>query len=490
MNENLPEIKFKEKKEKKGLLPWLRARLGFGARSSMGGIEEAGGAFRGAANFGKLGGFGSSSGIGALFAGKAGLLITAAIVAVGTGVYLANNGPAPVQNSAFNSGKTPDNYVPSILRSQARNQGSSLDMFKDANKNSGITSEEEAARKAEEEAAAKAEADAAKGASADQSQNQPAPGNNMQQDMMGKLQGASMGSLTSSLGGGESKFSGMGGFGNKFGKGAVGPQVGLSSVGSGFQGMPKFDQRKKVLAMKGSSRPVFSSAKSGKGAKSGPGSYNQAKGIKATQKSYSGSNVDSARSTQDKAWEGSTAEGTTGGAGVGAGDGGAGVVTSPSLDNTSSSGGSSTAGTGDEPVVPDTTGKTDADKALTSMCNMAMMLILLSAVLSAIGGALVAAGEAAEAAFGSGSALITIGDILNVIAIILGVAAIALGVMIMTSKGQAMMGGIYIIGGGVAVMAGIAAFSGEALGVSALMWSAIAGIIGLLGAMAGGSIGK
>ena len=31
MNDNLPEIDFKEKKkEKKGLLPWLKSRLGFG----------------------------------------------------------------------------------------------------------------------------------------------------------------------------------------------------------------------------------------------------------------------------------------------------------------------------------------------------------------------------------------------------------------------------------------------------------------------------
>ena len=74
MNDNLPEIDFKEKKkEKKGLLPWLKSRLGFGARGSMGGVEQAGGAFRGAAKFG------ASSGIGTLLAGKAGLIVTAAI---------------------------------------------------------------------------------------------------------------------------------------------------------------------------------------------------------------------------------------------------------------------------------------------------------------------------------------------------------------------------------------------------------------------------
>ena len=160
------------------------------------------------------------------------------------------------------------------------------------------------------------------------------------------------------------------------------------------------------------------------------------------------------------------------------------MVTSPSLDNGSSGGGGGGTGVNDEPVVPDTSASTDADKSLTSMANMAMMLILLSAILSAIGAALI------KAAITPLIYLKTIGMILAGIAIALGVAAIAIGVMIMVSKGQAMMGAIYTIGGGVAVMAGIAAFSGAALGVSALMWSAIAGIIGLLGAMAGGSIGK
>jgi len=473
MNENLPEINFKEKKEKKGFLPWLRARLGFGSRGPMGGIEEAGGAFRGAANFGKLGAakFGASSGIGGLLAGKAGLLVTAAIVAVGTGVYLANTGPSTTQSSsAFNGARAPDNYVPAILRSQAANQGSSLDMFKDTNKNAGFSLEEDAAKKAREKEAAAAPAEEQPA-----DQNQSAPGD-MAQDIMAKLQGAD---LTGSLGGGSSKFSNMGGFANKFGQGAVGPKVGFSGgVGSGFQGMPKFDQRKKMLAMKGSSRPVFSKAQGGKKGQYGKGSLNQAKGVKATQKSYSGTNIDAARSTQDKAWEGATGEEGAAATGAGISDGGGGLVTSPSLDNAGSGGGGGGVGTPDEPVIPTATTPEDVSP-WKGLPQKAMMLLLLSAIISAIASAV-----AKIKPWG-----MIVACILAAVAIGLAVAAMFIGFQLTSSYGQTMLGMIYVIGGGCAIAAALMAIAG-AFGMSALfnsMWmSAIAGILGLLGSMMGG----
>ena len=150
MNDNLPDINFKEKKEKKGgAIGWLRGRLGMGSRGAMGeaGISPS------AMNVGRTafgaGKFGASSGIAGLLAGKAGVLATIAAVAVASGVYLANNAPAPSSNSAFNSGgKVADNYVPAILRSQAANQGSSLDMFKDTNRGAGLAMEEDPSKKA------------------------------------------------------------------------------------------------------------------------------------------------------------------------------------------------------------------------------------------------------------------------------------------------------------------------------------------------------
>lgn len=477
MNENLPEINFKEKKEKKGFLPWLKGRLGFGARGPMGAMPSS------TAGFGKLGAarFGASSGISGLLAGKAGLLVTAAIVAVGTGVYLANNGPAPTQNSSFNSFRAPDTYVPAILRSQARNQGSSLEMFKDTNRNAGLSLEEDAAKKAQEKEAAAAQA----GEQPAQDQNQSAPGD-MAQDIMAKLQGA--GSLTSSLGGGDNKFSGMGGFANKFGQGAVGPKVGFSGgVGSGFQSMPKFDQRKKLLAMKGSSRPVFSSAQGGKKGKFGKGSLSQAKGVKATQKSYGGNNIDSVRSTQDKAWEGSTGEGGVAATGAGISEGGGGLVTSPSIDNGGNSGGGGGVGTPDEPVIPDPAGKTNVSP-WTSLVTMIMMMILVSAILSVIGAMLIAAAKTPATMW-----MYTLGMILCVIAAALAVMAIVMGIMLISKYGQAMLGTVYTIGGGVALGAAILAMTGVpgAAVAPIVYWlAAAAGILSLIGAMAGGSVGK
>ncbi len=508
MNDNLPEINFKEKKEKKkGALGWLRNRLGLGSRGAMGeaGINPA------AMNVGRAlgsGGFGSSAGLAGLLAGKAGLLATIAMIAVAGGIYLAHNSPDVTSNSgAFSSNKSQDNYVPAILRSQSANQGSSLDMFKDTNKGAGLAMEGDGAKAAADKAAADKAAADAKAAAGDEAkpQDQAAPGNDMAQGMMSKLQGGNMASMTSSLGGGSSKFSNMGGFGNKFGQGATGAKAGFGSgIGSGFSAMPKFDQRKgKMLAMKGSARPVFSGSKAGKRGAFGTGAFSQAKGLKATQKAYTGTSADSARSTQDKAWEGSTPDGATGGSGAGLSDGGAGVVTSPSLDNTGSSGGGGDTGTSSEPTVAEAPAPTNVSP-WKSLTMMAMMLILMSAVLSGIGAKLITMGDAMikegtamEAVFytapagaamvASGTALRGMGMALCGVAIALGAAAVIMGIMIMTSFGQKMLGTIYTIGGGVAIGAAAMAMTGTSIGpITPMVMSAAAGVIALIGSMLGG----
>lgn len=497
MNDNLPEIDFKEKKEKKGgALGWLRGKLGMGSRGAVGeaGINPAamnagralnlGG--RGALGAGK---FGASSGIAGMLAGKAGILATVAMVAVAGGVYLANNAPAPsTSTAAFSSNKNPDNYVPAILRSQAANQGSSLDMFKETNKGAGLGMEAEAkpAAKPEEkpaDAAADAQAQDPNAANPDQS--------NMAQEMMGKLQGGSMGSLTSQLGGGSGKFSNMGGFGNKFGSGATGAKTGFSSgIGAGFSSMPKFDSRKgKMLAMKGSARPVFSGAKAGSKKPIGAGAFGQAKGMRDIQKSFSGTSIDGARSTQDKAWEGSTGEGDASGSGAGLSDGGAGIVTSPSLDNAGSGGGGGGTGDLDNPTIPETPTSMD-NTPWAGLANKAMMYILLSAALSAAGGALVKVGQklmAVNYTATIGMVLWGIGIALCVAALVLGLMALMNGITIMSQHGQAMQGIIYMLGGGVAMAAAVMGMTGASIGPVTPMWmSAIAGIVGLGGSMLGG----
>ncbi|MDP2865415.1 MAG: hypothetical protein Q8O90_04145 [Elusimicrobiota bacterium] len=479
MNDNLPEIDFKEKKEKKGgFLGWLRSKLGGGSGGAIGqaGISPSAmnvGRALGTAKFGA-----SSGGLAGLLAGKLGMIATIAAVAVASGLYIANNAPAPsTGNSAFNSGKTGKDYVPAILRSQAANQGSSLDMFKDTNKGAGLAMEADpnAAKKAPEANSATADGAAV--------QDQPAPEQgNMGQDMMGKLQGAAGGSLTSSLGGGSSKFSGMGGFGNKFGQGATGAKTGFTSgIGAGFGGMPKFDQRKnKMLAMKSSARPVFSGAKGGKKGTYGAGSFGQAKGLRNTQKTYTGKEVDQMRSTQDKAWEGSTAEGDAGAGGAGLADGGAGVMTSPSLDTGGSSGGGGGGGTIPDPVVPPTTPPVDASP-WAGIPTTVLALITASLILSAVASYLVSIGNTPYTFY-----LKVIGWILAGVALAMAGYAMYLGLTLMTQHGQSAMGGLYMVGGGCAAGAAILAFAGSvANNAMQLAFSAMAAVAVLIGGMLG-----
>lgn len=488
MNDNLPDINFKEKEEekKRGAIGWLRNKLGFGSRGAVGGpganpsamnAGRALGINPSAMNVGRALGtakFGASAGIGGFLSGNIGAIATAAMVAVAGGVYLANNAPAPgTGSSAFSSGKVSDNYVPAILRSQAANQGSSLDMFKDTNKGALAmeTGASSGGKPAGEETAPAEESKA-------QEPDQPEAGqNNMVQEMMNKMQGGGIGALSSSMGGGSNKFSGMGGFGNKFNQGATGAKTGFSSgIGAGFQAMPRFDARKgKMTAMKASSRPVFSSSKAGKKAAVGAGVLGQAKGLRDTQKSYLGNNIDSARSTQDKAWEGSTGEGGASGGGAGLGDGGAGIVSSPSLDNGSGAGGGGAdSGTGNDPLAPDVSSAANVSP-WAGLVAKAMMYLMLSAILSAI---------ASQIKPGPWSSAIKIA--IGIIALIMGLMALMAGMQIMSSHGQQLMGTIYVIGGGVAMAAASMAMMSSTPPVDPLILAAVAGVCGLIGSMLGG----
>lgn len=492
MSDNLPDIDFKEKKEKKGgILGWLRGKAGAGSRGATGsaGVNPAAmNAGRGAANFGKAfgagaGKFGASSGIAGLLAGKAGMIATVAMMAVAGGVYLANNAPTPsTGTAAFSSGDVGDKYVPAILRSQAANQGSSLEMFKDTNQGAISMEAEPAKPAAPKDGAAAAEAEA-------QPEEPGTPdGDNMAQDMMAKLQGGNMASLTSQLGGGSNKFSNMGGFSNKFNSGATGKKTGFTSgIGAGFSAMPKFDQRKKkMLAMKASARPVFGGSKGAKKGAIGAGAFNQAKGMRSIQKSYTGESADGARSTQDAAWSGTTDDGTAGGGGAGISDGGAGIVTSPSLDNVGDTSGGGGAGAAQEPTVPDASAPTD-ESPWGNLLSQAMMYIMLSAILSAIGGWLCKIGKnlmKVNYTATIGAILYGIGIVLCVAALALGVMALVNGIQVMTSHGQALLGTVYVIGGGVAITAAIMAMTGKTLGGITPAWmSAIAGIIGMMASM-------
>lgn len=483
-DKDLPEIGFKEKKERKGFLPWLRGRMGFGSRGPMGSVgagPAAGGAGRalGAARLGAGAKFGAAGGI---LAAK-GTIATIAVIAaaIGTTLYMNNRqGLSPV-SSAFNSdrGAQSSEYIPAILRRQAT-PGSSLDMFADRNKGV-IDFDGEAAK------AAKAEADAAAAASADAATEAPEGGESAAEGsemgdpgaLLGKLQGASATGLSTGLSGGSSGKTF--GFPNKVGQGSFGPKVGFSNMGAGKFAPMQSPKKGKLTAMNASKQAI----RGGKGAaaakKSGAGAWNQAKGVRDVQKTYGATNVDTMRSTQDQAWEGTTGEGgVDGGAGIGAGDGGAGIVTSPSLDNTTSGGGSGDYDTPGEytPVDP---GSFDVSP-WASDASQAMMFLLLSAVLSIAGAYLISIAQ------GPLAFLKIIGYILCIAALLLAVMAMLKGFAIMFSHGQMLLGTIYVIGGGVGILGAITAMQGnpgEAMSQNVLWMAGIAGILGLLGSMMG-----
>ncbi|MCK5357126.1 MAG: hypothetical protein KAJ48_01925, partial [Elusimicrobiales bacterium] len=285
---DLPEIKFEKKKKKRGFLPWLRQKLGFGGGAS-GGTGAASNAAKlgNFANAGKGVAFGtakigaSTGFMGGILAGKGALVATAAIFlgAVGTGLYMSgqNSGSERAQ-SAFNSDKSAgSDYIPAALRQ--KNQGSSLDMFRSTNEGS-LGSEEAANAVKDDDSVGSAEGEIPEGEAPEANEENDMDGASGANDMMAKLMGGGMGDLSSSMGGGSNKFSGMGGFGNKFGTGQVGPKVGFNNnVGAGFQDLPKFNAKKsKMLAA--NKRAVFSKGAAGRKGKYGKGAFNQSKGIK------------------------------------------------------------------------------------------------------------------------------------------------------------------------------------------------------------------
>ena len=415
-----------------------------------------------------------SGGLGGLLAGKLGLIATVVVVggAIGTSLYMRMPDASVTSTASFNSNRTPDNYVPAILRN-TKDQGSSLDMFKEANK--GVLGDGSAAS-GSADASGKTPA-AADTAVEEAKATAPEPGN-MAQEMMAKLAGGMGGGLSSTMGSGsQGKFTT--GFGNKF-KPAEVSKSGFGNMGSGFAASPKFDQRKKLLAMTGSKRPVFSTAKGGKSGPIGKGSLAQMKGLRNMQKSSTGNKADEKRSNQDRAWEGSTPDGSVGGTGVTEGQGGSGIMTSPSLDNTPGGGGGGD--TPDPATPPGNPAKTD-ESPWAGLPEQAMMLIMLSAALSVVGGILCNMKGVPYVIF------VVIGIILCLIAMALAVAAIVIGIRLMTQYGQGMMGTIYTIGGGIALIAAVMAITGNmtmSTSCNALWIAAIAAIIAMLGSMAGG----
>ncbi|MBI4801402.1 MAG: hypothetical protein HY796_02650 [Elusimicrobia bacterium] len=526
---DLPEINFKEKKEekKKGFIPWIRSKLGIGGRNAVGGAGaagRAGGALPGVAGIGSraalgraalgAGRFGSASGglFGGLLSGNMGLLLTAAVVAValGTGIYMSGlNNPGETAG-AFGSNKSGDGYVPAIMRNQQ--SGSSLDMFKDANKAGlGLDGNGYDANGYDKDGYDKdgydkdgydrngydkegfdrngydkdgydrngydkngLDRNGNPGGSGAASPGGPNAG----QDMAAKLAGGFGSGLSGSMGSGGNKFSNMGGFGNKF----SGNKVGFGKVGSGFSNLPEFNSRKKLLAMKGSARAVPSSKKGAAKYGTGTKAWGQSKGLRLTQKSDPGYSIDTMRGTQDAAWVGSTPDGTVDP------DGGTGVTTggtsppptpydTPTIQPT---GGGTTSpdGTPDTPLAPDAT---HVDSEFESTAKTILMLITVSIALALVGAMLINAGNTPATFY-----LKVIGMILCGIALALAIYAGVMAVQLMGS--QMVLGIAYLAAAGLAgLAAGIAMFGNMSAALLVMIkWVALAaGVVALMGAMLG-----
>jgi len=478
---DLPEIKFEKKKKKRGFLPWLRQKLGFGGGASGGtGVSGGTGAASNAANAAnaaKLGNF-ANAGKGVAFGtakigastGFMGGLVTAkgiaiaAVVAggIGGGLYMSgqNSGSERAQ-SAFNSDKSAgSDYIPAALRQ--KNQGSSLDMFRSTNE--GALGSEEAANAVKDDGSVEnAEGEVPEGEAPEENANEDMDGASGANDMMAKLMGGGMGDLSSSMGGGSNKFSGMGGFGNKFGTGQVGPKVGFNNdVGAGFQDLPKFNAKKsKMLAA--NKRAVFSKRAAGKKGKYGKGAFNQSKGVKRTQTSYTGGTVDGMRSTQDAAWEGTTGgEVSTGGGGLGSSGGGGGIETDSKLDTPSTSGAGGA--NNDEEALPETipdVPSPDDVSPWASLASQCMTFLMLSAVFTIVGGYLCSAKVPPW--------VYALGIAFCLIAIVFAGLAIANAVKIGTQYGQTWMGIVYGLGGVVAIASAVMAMTSGAAGSARAM---------------------
>lgn len=526
---DLPEINFEEKKEnkKRGFIPWLRSKFGGGGRNAMGGAGEA---LPGAASIGSraalgraalgAGRFGASSSggwLGGLLSGNMGLLFTAAVIAaaVGTGIYMSGQNNPAETSGAFSSNKTGSGYVPAIMRQ--RNSGSSLDMFKDANKE-GLGAGENAggydANGYDKDGYDKDGYDAdgydrngydKDGFDINGFDNNGydrngfdingydrngnlgggagSPGGpNAGNEMAAKLAGGFGSGLSGSMGSGGKKFSNMGGFGNKF----SGNKVDFGKVGSGFSNMPKFDSRKKLLAMKGSARAVMGGKKAGKTSKAiGLGAKGQAMGLKKTQYSTDGgTSIDGLRSTQDAAWEGSTPGGDVDpGGGTGLGTGGVDAPPTPYDAPTVTPNPSGPTGPdGVTPVVPVAPDATHAGSWFEGIAKQILVLITLCIAFALVGAMLINAGNTPATFY-----LKVIGMILCGIALGLAGYAGVLAVQLMGSQKE--LGWCYA---GAAVLAGTAAgiamFGNmtAALLVTIKWVVAAAGVVALMGTMLGG----
>ena len=405
--------------------------------------EKKGGIFSGLSPAsGGSSGFGSASG-GGLFASKAGivgLVLGSATVAAGIGVVYNFIGPSskPVYSPELfqNSYYEEESSKASQERAQAKaapTEASTLDMFKDQAKKDGLgglASEAADTSDGSGKAGAPADAAAQPGASADAAAPGGAPGDNA-------ASGAPQLHASSGFGGG-SKLSGGGSSGTSIPKMQSGG--GLSGgIGAQFAQMYKAPAGKSS-AMTASAAKINGSTKYSVPNFNKKGAYGQAKFSSAMSKKATGySNSAASAYTAGAAFDGgNNATGDVGNAGTGAGLGGAGVSNGSKLKANDPS-----LSTNDTkvPEVSNPTNespwKSTEDRAMKFMM-IAMGLIFIAKILSNFAKTNIVAYYALMA--------------LCALAIAAAGVVIACGIKMMSTYGQKMMGGVYILAGAVMIM--------------------------------------
>ena len=474
-NNDLPELniprfnKEEDKKRKKGLLSWLRG----GARAG-GGEMATGGAGAGGGALGGGGIFGGGGILSAIAAGKfAGVLAVLALMGVVAGAgWIIHNANSQNAGNKTASAAHSSAYVPLSQRDQQNASG--LNML--SGKVAGLGDDPANVGKKDDKNGADASANGGKDGKDGNADGMPQPDQPQGQggangDQMGKLMGANIGALSSQAGGANG-----GGAGAKLASSNFNAKSGINFGGvmGSFQ-KPAFN---KVASMKGGRNVSASAMKSGRAYATNCSATNskacaQSNAIHGLLKQGSGlTTADGLKSNADQAWEGQTSGGTaTGGAGIGTGDGG--IVTSPSIDNPTSSNSVS-----ENTSTPSTGDSTDATPWAKWTMAAEIALVAANIIIATIA-YLSNAGNTPFTAYLKGIAAIMMG-----VACALGAFVAGVGVYMM-SQGQYVSGGVLTLAGGITCANAALAFAGVVSATMSMILAMAAPMIQMLGSLMG-----
>ncbi|MFA6583555.1 MAG: hypothetical protein WCS77_04585 [Elusimicrobiaceae bacterium] len=494
-NNDLPELKIpkfekKQRKDRKGFLPWL---IGGGKTTAGvgGGLTAAGG------------------GATSLFAGKLGtLIVTAALTAVtvggGVSIYKFTEKSKALQqpasgllgsynNNYYGNSGNGSGYVPAMDR-VAGSSKSSIEMFSERNKGALLDAADLSRSKEVKINSDKLENEALPSQGKNPS-NKP-PGVSAPNIEIPKLQDTMGGSPFSNIS--NSGGQGLGGFGGSGGlknTAAIKPPN-MNFIGAGMGSALNTGKTGKVANKRfGYQEEVKRDKVSSNSA------LGQAKGIRSSLSKMDTSRNDSVRGGVEDAWEGRTGDGNVeevpGAAGTGAGagstgsggGGSGGVVTGvQGLDDATTT--FSTTETSDEATTPESS-EGGEDSPWSALTIMAMVLLVLAIISIILLGIAVMIREALRGIPIIGPILAEAWDgavciPLLILTLILGIMTAIIGAIVAMTSDQATIGaGIGIAGVLIAIFAALAYVCGPIGFTLAIVGAALAAGVALISAFLG-----